>query len=219
MRLKIDFDLRVGGIVRNFVLLDLVLIAGWGVMEPFFSIFILENVPGATLSVIGIAAALYWLVKSIVQLPIANYLDHHQGETDDLYVLVAGLVLGGISAFLFLVVHSVWQLYLVQILHGLAFAGYTPAWAGIFSRHLDKDRYSFDWALDSTAVGVSAGIAGFVGGLLADRVGFEILFVIAGVLSLLSTFFVLTVPKLLLPPQTSREKPIISDHKVPDIKK
>jgi MFS family permease len=197
----------VGRIVKYFVLTDLTLLAGWGLIEPVLSVFILKNIPGATLTTVGISTAVYWLTRCLLQLPIANYLDRTEGENDDFRSLIAGLLLLSVSAFSFILVDRTWQLYLIQAIHAIGFAFYVPAWSGIFSRHLDRDRMSFDWSLDSTAIGLSTGIAGLTGGILANQFGFTVNFALASVFSLGAAFLLLMTPALILPPPTQKKEP------------
>jgi len=197
--MKIKIDLKVGRVVRYFILADLALFAGWGLVSPIFSVFIIEEVAGATLITVGIAAGLYWLVKSVLQLPVANYLDKRKGEVDDFYTLIAGLFIATFSAFLLVLVAEPWELFLVQIVHAIGFALYVPSWSGIFSRHLDGDRVSFDWALNSTALGISSGIGGFLGGLIASWLGFKAVFILAAFLSMFSALILLAAPGLIIP--------------------
>lgn len=212
MKIRVNIDLKVGKVVKYFIFVDLALLAGWGLIDPVFGVFIKDEVRGATLVTIGIAAGLYWLIKSILQLPIANYLDRKQGEKDDFYALILGLLIVSFSALLFGLVGEIWQLYVVQMLKAVGFSLYAATWPAIFSRHLDKERVSFDWALDSTAVGVSAGVSGFFGGLIANTFGFTAVFIFGGVLSFLSAIILLIVPDLVLPPRTQGGEPPIKDH-------
>jgi MFS family permease len=206
MKINIPFNVKVGEVVRYFILSDFVLIAGWGMVQPIFAVFVISNIEGATLATVGVGTAIYWLVRSFLQLPIARYLDAHRGEEDDFYVLVVSLIVAGIAALLFLAVRTTWHLYLVQGLQGLAFALYTPAWTGIFSRHLDRRQQSFNWTLDSTAVGISFAASGLLGGFIVEWFGFEAVFILAGVFSLGSTLFILSVPRLIYPTPTTREE-------------
>ncbi|MBU6500418.1 MAG: MFS transporter [Patescibacteria group bacterium] len=203
MKIRISLDIKVGRLVKYFILSDLTLLAGWGLIEPVFSIFIIQNIAGATLITVGASAAIYWLLKSLLQLPLANYLDKTPGEKDDFYALIFGLLLAAFSAISFALVKEIWQLYLVQIIHAIGFALYAASWPAIFSRHLDKDRISFDWALDSTAAGVSAGVSGFVGGIIANSWGFPAVFIFAGIFSALSAVLLIMAPDLILPKQTT----------------
>lgn len=212
MRIKIDISVKVSHIVRLFILADVVLLAGWGTVAPIFSVFILQRVAEATLVTIGISSAIFWLVKSMLQIPIANFLDKRRDERMAFYMLIAGLVLISLAAFSFTLIRTITQLYLVQLLHALSMSLYIPAWSGMFSKHLDKEHYSLDWSLDSTAIGISTGITGAIGGILAKSFGFNITFILAGIASLLAIFTVISVPQLIFPGKPSEAKTTIKDH-------
>jgi len=212
MNIKINMNFKVGKVVKFFVLSDLALLAGWGLVEPVVSIFIIEKIQGATLTTVGISAAAYWLLRSILQLPIANFLDRNKGENDDFRVLISGLLIAALSAFIFTIIEKPWQLYLNQIVHAFAFALYVPAWSGIFSRHLDKDRMAFDWSLDSTAIGLAMGVSGLVSGVIASWFGFNAIFILAAIFSMIAALILIMAPGLILPKKTSEEQQILKDH-------
>src|SRR5271154_2466402 len=138
MKIRVNIDIKVGRLVKYFVISDFFLLAGWGFIDPIFAVFIVEKIAGGTLITVGIAAAIYWILKSVLQIPIAKYLDRNPGEKDDFFALVCGLLLAGVSAMAFALVHTTEELYFVQAIHALAFALYAAAWPAIFSRHLDK---------------------------------------------------------------------------------
>lgn len=211
MQIKVNIDLRVGRVVKYFILADLALLAGWGLIGPVFSVYVVETVAGATLATVGMAAAIYWVLKSLLQLPIASFLDRHEGERDDFIVLVGGLFASAFTAVAYVFITKTWHLYLVEMLHAVAFAFYVPAWSAIFSRHLDRDRVSFDWSLDSTVAGLSAGISGFFGGMIAYSFGFTWVFLLAGIFSAISAVVLLLAPDLVFPRKTSVE-PQVKDH-------
>jgi MFS family permease len=211
MKIKINIDVKVGKVVKYFIISDFFLLAGWGFIDPVFAVFIVEKIPGGSLAMVGIAAAIYWILKSILQIPIANYLDKTPGEKDDLVALIGGLLLAGVSAFAFSWVNTAWELYAVQVLHAVAFSLYFASWPTIFSRHLDKDRISFDWSLDSTVAGVAAGVTGLLGGLIASAFGFMAVFISAGVLSLIAALTLLALPELMLP-KPKKSESALRDH-------
>jgi len=181
---------NVNKVVKYFVFADLMLWAGWGFVGPIFAIFVIEDIVGTTLVTVGTSAAVYWFTRSLVQPPIAIYLDRKRGERDDLYVLIAGLLLASFSAFLFALISTVFQLYVVQFVHGIAMGAYSVSWSAIFSRHLDKGRFAFDWSLDRAAIGAAVGASGILGGVLANSFGFDTTFVITGILAFLSALIV-----------------------------
>jgi len=211
MKIRIAIDLKINRVVKYFILVDLALLAGWGLIEPIFSIFVVQKIAGATLTTVGIAAAIYWLLKSALQLPLANFLDRRRSEKSKLYALIFGLLVLAVSAFSFSLITTITGLYVVQILHSLGFALYVASWPALFSRHLDKDRVSYDWALDSTAAGVSAGVAAFFGSIIANQFGFGAVFVLAAVFSAISAIILFFAPDLVLPrPTTASTK--FQDH-------
>ena len=172
---------------------------GWGLISPIFSIFLVRTIDGATIATVGGVISTYWITKSLVQLPVAVALDRHEGERDDFYTLVFALLLAGFTALAYLLVKDILSLYLVSFLQGLSFGLYSPSWSGIFSRHLDKEHYAFDWSLDSTTIGLASGAAAFIGGALANKYGFDIVFILASVLSFFSALLLLMAPDLILP--------------------
>ena len=92
MRIKVNINIKVGRLVKYFVISDFFLLAGWGLIDPVFSVFIIQRVVGGTLLTVGIAAAIYWITRSVLQIPIAKYLDSTPGEHDDFMALVGGLL-------------------------------------------------------------------------------------------------------------------------------
>ena len=215
MKIKINVDIKVGRLVKYFIISDFFLLAGWGFIDPIFSVFIIDKVQGATLMTVGIAAAIYWILRAILQIPIANYLDKHEGEKDDFMALVLGIFLIGLSAIAMSWVTQVWQLYALHAVHAVAFALYYSSWPTIFSRHLDKDRISFDWSLDSTAAGVAAGITGFLGGTIAQIWGYDVVFFFAGILAFVAAFVLVSAPDLILPKplkSAAASAPIMKEH-------
>jgi len=204
MKIRVNINIKVGRLVKYFIISDFFLLAGWGFIDPIFSVFIVQRIAGATLVTVGIAAAIYWILKSALQIPISNHLDKTSGEKDDFMALVGGLLLAGVSAIAFAWVTTAWELYAVQAVHAVAFAFYFASWPTIFSRHLDKDRVAFDWSLDSTTAGVAAGVTGLLSGLMAEAFGYTSVFVTAGILSFIAAFVLLAVPDLILPKPTTR---------------
>lgn len=216
MRIKIDHyidikNFRINRIIRYLVLSDILLLGGWGLMAPIFSIFIIEKIPGATLVTVGIETAIYWTLKSILQLPIALYLDKNKGEKDDFYALLIGLVLAGFAAFSFTLVRSIPALYTVAVLQAAAFSLYIPSWNAIFSRHLDREQFALEWSLNSTSMGLASGFSAVLGGTVAKLLGFNAIFVLASIFSFASAALLFFVPTLILP-KASVKKPVTQNH-------
>jgi len=214
--MKISFNISINRVVKFFILSDLFFLGGWSLIGPIFSIFVIEKIAGATIISVGLIAATYWLVKSIVQIPIANYLDKNEGEKDEFYALVLALLSGGAAAFAFAISTKLWHIFLIQTVYALSMALYVPSWYGIFSRHLDQKRFSFDWTLDSTVVGLAAFVASMFSGILANFFGFPFVFLLVGFLSIISASVIFLVPDLIIPGRV-REKILLRDPSIPSI--
>jgi MFS family permease len=191
-------DWKIGTLVRRFILLDLLLWGGWGLITPILAVFILGKVQDSNLLTIGLASAVYFLVNAITQLVSAGFIDEKKGELDDVKVLAIGLFLGSLAAFSFLLVENTWHLFLAVALQGLAFGLYSPSWTAIFSRHLDSGHYALDWSLDRMSIAIFSAITAVAGGAIAEFFGFETIFGLAGVLSFLSCVVILRLPPELL---------------------
>lgn len=211
--LQFNFNFGIGRFIKRFILADVFLWAGWGFVDPIFSVFIVRKIAGATLVTVGIAVALYWMLKSVLQIPLALFLDKTDGERDDFYALIISLVVIGISAFGFSLATSVWHVYLVQLIKGVGFALYVPSFSSLFAGHLDKKHRSLDYALDSTSVGFAIGATGFLGGIMATWIGYSSVFILAGIFAFLSAALLLSVPNLVLPPSRRGViAPILKNH-------
>lgn len=214
MQIKININLKnfqVNRIVKFFVLSDLFFLGGWGLINPIFAVFVLQNIPGSSLLIVGGLAFVYWVVKAIVQMPVSILLDKREGEKDDFYALIFALILAGFTAMLFTMADSILSIFIVQFLHAVALGFYTPSWSAIFSRHLDKEKYAFDWSLDSTTIGLASGVAGIFGGIIADSFGFSAVYIITSILSFTGAILLLVVPNLVMPKATIRF-PFMKDH-------
>lgn len=189
----------INKVVKILVFSDLILLFGWGLITPILAIFIVESIKGGDARVAGIAVGIYWVLKSLIQLPIGRYLDKNHGEKDDFYFLILGMLLASFVPFGFIFASLPWHMYSLQVIHAIGMAAALPAWCGIFTRHIDKGKEAQSWALDSSALGIGTGIAGIIGGTVAKIFGFTPLFIGVGVFGIISALLCILIKKELLP--------------------
>jgi len=193
----------VNKVIKTLIISDFFLHSGWGFFAPVFAIFITENIVAGNVAeaakVAGFAAAVYWIVKSLLQIPISQYLDKRHGEKDDFWFMVLGLFLASLSPFGFLISSLPWHIYAFQLVYALGMALFVPSWNAIFTRHIDKGREAFEWGMDSTFLGIGAGITGAIGGITVAFFGFKIVFVLVGTLYIVSSLLLLLIHKEILP--------------------
>lgn len=187
---------NINKVVRVLVITDFFVNSAFGSFAPVFAIFITNQIAGGSARVAGFAAAVYWLTKSIIQLPIARFLDRTDGEKDDFWAMFLGYFFSGFVPIAYNFVSEPWHLYLVQAFLGVCAAWAVPGWYSIFTRHVDKWRISFEWSLQSVfAVGLATAGAAALGGYLVEKVGFNALFTGAGILAILASLLMLTLRK------------------------
>lgn len=193
----------INKVIKILIASDVALLTGLGFITPIFAIFIAQKITfGNTAEaarVAGFAMAVYWGVKSVLQIPFGKYLDKNHGEKDDLYFVIIGNVLAAFSIFGYIFSSQVWHIFALKGLYSLGMAMNIPGWTAIFSRHLDRGQEAFEWATRSTAIGIGAGAAGALGGIIASQFGFNVLFVGVGIFVLISTFLPFLVYKNLVP--------------------
>jgi MFS family permease len=186
---------EVSPVVKFFTLSDVVIGSGFGLVAPIFAIFITDNIPNGSLAVVGIAQTIYLITKSLGQIPVARIIDKIKGELDDYWVMFIGTIFISLVPIAYLFVGSVFSLYVVQFVYGLALAATYPTWMAIFTRHIDKHKEGFEWGVYLTLTDLSGALTAGLGGWLAEKYGFEPLFVLVAILSLLGSFTLLYVYK------------------------
>lgn len=190
---------NINKVIRIMVLSDLFLYSGWGLITPILAIYIVGNIQGGDAKIAGIAIGIYWITKSIIQIPLAYYLDKIHGEYDDYYCLLAGIFISSLTPIGFVFSTMPWHIYLLEAVHGLGMAMVFPSWAGIFTRHIEKKREAICWGLDSSLVNIGTGVGGIIGGILAVSFGFTSLFIAVSLLGIVSFFALLFIRKTILP--------------------
>jgi len=186
-------------VVKVMVFSDLVLNSGWGLVSPILAIYIVGSIQGGNAKVAGIAMGVYWLGKSILQIPFSHYLDENHGEKDDYYALFGGTLLASFTPIGFIFATLPWHIYVLQGVHAVGMALAIPSWSAIFTRHIQKKREAFCWGLDSSAIGLGAGIAAILGGTIAEIFGFIPLFIGVSVFGIVASFLFLLIRKEILP--------------------
>lgn len=193
------FDLNQ--VISIFITAEFIMITAFGFLTPIFSLFVVSEIQGGTTASIGFSLAVYWVVKSILQIPVGRWLDRNQGEVDDFWSLVCGNTAGALATIAFFFFGTtIWHLYTYEILMGIADAFTVPPIYAIFSRHLDKDHEGFEWSVRSSiSFGAGSALGGALGGVIAGIYGFRSVFLFAGLGALTSSFILLLVRPYLRP--------------------
>ena len=178
----------INKVVKILILSDVALITGLGFIAPIFAIFLTEKIQGSNIEMVGYAAAIYWIVKSLVVIPFGKYLDKNHGEKDDLWFVIIGNVLAAFAVFGYIFSYLPWHIYVLQAIYAIGMGMNVPGYTAMFTRHIDKGKEAFDWSVRSCLIGLGSGVSGALGGIIASRFGFNVLFIGISIFIFLSAF-------------------------------
>jgi len=197
---KSYFSLRkINLVIRFLTFSDLIVVSGFGLIAPIFAVFITDNIKGGDVEVVGLAAGIYLVAKSIFQIPFGIIIDKIRGEKDDFWFMFIGYMLFSAAPLMYIIISTPFQLYAFQFAYGIMNALASPSWYAIFTRHIDKNYEGMEWAIYSTVTQLGAAGAALLGGLLAARFGFNFLFVAVSIASFIGSFFLLGIYRKMRP--------------------
>jgi MFS family permease len=179
--------------MKLLLLSDIFVLTGFGLIQPILAIYINGGgVAGGTVLTAGMASALFMFTKSLVQLPFGHYVD---GKAKKTRWLIAGTVLMALVPVIYVTAHSIYQVYLAEIVYGLGSGLAYPTWLGLWSANLDRGKESFQWSVYSTSTGLGTAATGAAGAAVASVAGFYATFLIAGLLCLLGCLALLIMER------------------------
>jgi len=191
------FLMDINPVVRFLIISDTVLVGAAGLLGPIFALFIGDFITGGNASVAGIAAGVYLFSRSVLQIPIAHFIDKIKGESDDFWVLFVFSFLFALVPLLYLVIDTPIELYIVQFMLGFFTAFTYPAFMAIFTRHIDKGKEGTEWGIYFTLTDVTSAALAIIGGYVASTSGFHTLIVLVVILSVLGSLLLLPIKPFL----------------------
>jgi MFS family permease len=191
--MKIKFS--INKIVFFLIKADFFFFSAAGLVAPVFAVFLTDKLKDGSIEVAGFAVAIYWIVRSIFEIPVAKFLDKHKGEKDDLLFLVAGYFVVALIHFGYTQATLSWHIYILEFFYAIAMAVAAPGWSAIFTRHIDKGKEGFEWSIEHVAYSAGIGIAGALSGIIIANYGFNTLFIIAGIVAIIGSLIPLFVYK------------------------
>ncbi len=185
--------MTINKIIKYLTISDLALFSGMSFIAPVFPIFIIDNIKGGNMEVVGYATGIHIFTRAILALPIARYLDKKRGDFDEYYALVIGMIIMSISPLFYLIITAPIELYIVQAFYAVGWAMAYPAWLSLFTRHAEKEREGSQWAVYSFITSVGMAGASALSGLMAERIGFNAMFWSIFIITIIGTLFLIKI--------------------------
>lgn len=188
---------EINRVIKVLIVSDFLIWSSNQLFAPIFALFVTSNLYNGNIEVVGFSAGIYLFTKSIFEIPVGIFIDKNKGELDDLYTAFIGTLLSGIIIFLFNYINTVSQLYILQGVLGLSAAIAFPGWYSIFTRHIDKNKEALEWSLYDVLLAIGMAFASALGGMMAQRFGFSIIFTISALTTISGAFLLLLIKKKL----------------------
>ena len=151
-----------------------------GLFGPIYAIFV-EQIGGDILTA-GTAYAAFAIAAGVLIFVISRWEDHVKYKEK---FVVLGYALGCFGFLGYLLIQDPLDLFAVQIIFGISVAIGTPAYDGLYSKHLDRGKFVSEWGLWESMNYILVGISAAVGAFLAEFFGFRFLFLVMLALSII----------------------------------
>lgn len=184
--------------VKLLTLLDVFSLYGINLLSPIFSVFVIEKINNGNLKVVGIALAINLLTGQLFSLVMARYFDKTKGDVDEYKYLFFGYAVISLLPIFYIWAISIWHLYFLQFISGMMVAISYPAWRGLYSRSVDRGKEAFEWSFNSSVNGLNLAGAAILSGFVADKFGFNYVFMIAPIMGMIGIIALIKIRKYFL---------------------
>jgi len=150
-----------------------------GLLGPIYAIFV-QHIGGDLLEA-GVAYALFSIFAGIfvIIFGTSKFFEKHLRH---MVVVAYGLL--SLSCLGYIFVNNSIQLFIVQIVLGIASGILEPSWDSLFAEKMPAKDASKNWALWSGGASLMIGISAIVGSLIASKLSFQIMFIVMFFVSL-----------------------------------
>jgi|SRR3989344_2436670 len=155
----------------------------YSMLGPIYAIFV-EKIQGGILEA-SYAVAIFSITAGILIFLVSRWEDGIKHKEN---LLTLGYMLSSIGFFSYMLISKPIHLYFVEIIFGLAVAVSSPLYDGLYSNYLDKKKCISNWGVWESMSYIISSLAALTGGLLVNYFGFDVLFFIMFMLSLVSVF-------------------------------
>ena len=180
--------------LKLLVISDVFVLSGFGLIAPILAIFIKDNLIGGTIFAAGFASMIFLITHSILQI----WFSYKFNPKDRLWMLKVGTAIIALVPFGYIFATHFYHIYFVEFIYGVGAAFAYPTWSSLFTANLERGKRGFQWAIYSSSVGIGTAITAGIGAWLAEKVGFHLVFVFTGLLSMVGLFILFKLDKKVL---------------------
>lgn len=183
--------------LRALYLYNGIFILAAGLFGPLYAVYVQDFIqsPIEPVVIVSVSWGIFLVASTLFTFFVSKFGDQVKEKE---YMLMAGFLIRALVWVLYIYVHSLVFLIILQILLSLGEALGTPSLNSLVAQHVDKGRRVEEYADMTIIFNLCAGIATILGGLVVARYGFQPLFLSMAGLALISFFGILVKPRRLL---------------------
>ncbi|MFT4313044.1 MAG: MFS transporter [Candidatus Woesearchaeota archaeon] len=155
-----------------------------GLLGPIYALFVQEI--GGDVVAAGTSFAIFSIVCGILIIFISRWEDSFS-NLYSLFFLSRILCLIAVIGYLF--VQTVWHLYIVQFVLGVALAIGNPPFDTLYTKNLNPDKMTSQWGIWEAQYQIVLGISAILGGWIVYLFGFQILLVVMVFLNICAVIY------------------------------
>ncbi len=188
---------RINTPVINKTLGAMLVVSGFymfafGMFSPLYALFVEEV--GGDITTASNAWAVFLLTSGFLTFLTGKWENGLKNKTVGI-AMAQFVAAAGYMTYYF--ANEVAMLYMAQILLGIAAAFFWPAFHSIYSGHIDKHNAPKQWSFYDALAYLVPAISAVLGGWIVKNYGFDEIFIIMTVLSVICGLYILLLPKKL----------------------
>lgn len=173
----------------------------WGpfyVISTLAGIYLSKKLGTGTIEFIGIGTAIYFFTRALTQIPIGYINDKIKKDKDEIYMLIAGIILMGFPYILYPMISSPVHFYVLQMVFGLGVSLNLANWRKLFAMNIEAGREGREYAFYETLISLSTVILSVTMGLIANisDMYFDLVMIGSGLLMMSGSIWVVFTLKL-----------------------
>jgi MFS transporter, DHA1 family, multidrug resistance protein len=165
----------------------------YAMIMPIHALFVQEI--GGDLKTASVAYTIYWLTAGLFTF-LTSKIESKMKETE-LAIAFSQFIIT-FAYIIYYFTASPGTLYVAMFFIGLANAFFWPAYHVVFAKHTQKKYATMQWGFFDASSYLVPAIGSLIGGFLAAKYGFDLIFIIMAVLSFLNGLFIVILPRKLL---------------------
>lgn len=174
----------INPIVKIYITSEAFLWSAWDFVMPIFGIFIVTNIPGATIQSAATGYSIY-LINRVISEIISGRLLRGSNDRKKFLMTIFGMICLSIAYIGFAFSKNIIAVFSFYALLGVGLGVASPAKNSLFSIHLDKNKEATEWSLADAVSFICMALATSLGGFVATQYGFSTLFLLASIINAL----------------------------------